>query len=152
MSALQFIPPGEGETLTVAGDRVRILVDSSHSDGRCLQIESTIPPGGGPPLHRHSREDELFFVLEGNVKFHVNGQDSVAGPGASVLAPRGSVHAFRNMSAAPARMLITCLPGGLEQAFRAVDRLASRGPVSPEQFAEAFRAVELEILGPPLEG
>lgn len=108
-------------------------------------------PGVGPPLHRHGRDDESFFVVEGTVKFVVDGREFVLGAGGFALAPRGSVHAFVNVGASPSRMLVTCCPAGLEGPFRVADRLVREGRMTPEALAAAFREYDLEFLGPPLK-
>jgi quercetin dioxygenase-like cupin family protein len=76
-----------------------------------------VPPGGGPPLHVHSREEEGFYVLEGEITFTVNGERLVAGVGTFANMPVGTPHSFRNESDRPARMLISVAPAGLEKMF-----------------------------------
>jgi mannose-6-phosphate isomerase-like protein (cupin superfamily) len=151
MSEAMIRQSGEGEVLNVVGERIRILADSAMTDGKCVIFENISEPGSGPPLHRHGRDDEFFFVVEGTVKFLVDGQESVVSAGGAALAPRGSVHAFANVGTQPSRMIITCCPGGLEGPFREADRLQREGRVSPESLAEVFGRFDLEILGPPLE-
>ncbi|MCO6437451.1 MAG: cupin domain-containing protein [Phycisphaerae bacterium] len=151
MSTPLVLSPDQGEILNVVGDRVRILADSSMTDGRCVVFENTTDPGNGPPLHRHGRDDEHFFVVEGTVKFAIDGREVVLTAGGSVFAPRGSVHTFMNAGTTPSRMIITCCPGGLEGPFREADRLAREGRVTPETLAEAFRKFDLEFVGPPLQ-
>ncbi len=143
-------PSGQGEVLNVVGETIRILADSRATGGACLIFENVTPPGQGPPLHRHGRDDEYFFIVEGSVKFSLDGKETTVGAGAFVHAPRGSVHTFRNVGAQPCRMLVICLPAGLEGPFRAADRLAREGRVSPETLAAAFGAFDLTIHGPPL--
>ena len=89
--------PEEGERFTIIGGSVRVLVDGEASGGQCCMFECPIPPGEGPPLHKHEREDELFYVLDGRFKFSVNGAEFIGEQGAFACAPRGSVHAFRNV-------------------------------------------------------
>lgn len=150
MSQFTIRRPEEGEVLNVVGDRMRFLVDSDATDGKCCIFELFTDPGVGPPLHRHGRDDEFFHIVEGTVKFVVDGKEVVLGPGASVLAPRGSVHAFRNVGNAPSRMIVMCFPGGLEGPFREVDRLTRDGMATPKAIVLAFKKFDLDILGPPL--
>lgn len=146
--------PGEGETLSVVGDRLRVLADSASTGGACAIFEETCDFGMGPPLHRHTREDEHFYVLSGLYKFSMNGQESIVGPGGSVFAPRGSVHTFLNITPAtsptPGRMLVVCTPGGMEHPFRACDRLGQSGKASMDAIVEIFKQHDLEFVGPPL--
>lgn len=144
------LPPDAGEVIHVVGERIRILADSAGTGGRFFVFEEVTPVGKGPPLHRHGRDDELFFVLDGRVRFHVDGRESTVGPGGFAFAPRGSVHSFVNVGDAPSRMVITCSPGGLEGPFRDADRLGSAGMATPERLEAAFRAFDVEFLGPPL--
>ena len=76
-----------------------------------------MPPGGGPPPHVHSREEEGFYVLEGEITFRVGEDRLVATAGMFVNMPVGTPHAFRNDSSGPARMLISVAPAGLERMF-----------------------------------
>jgi quercetin dioxygenase-like cupin family protein len=146
--------PAEGETLSVVGDQMRVLADSASSSGACAIFEETSTFGVGPPMHRHARDDEHFYVLAGLYKFSVNGQESILGPGGYAFAPRRSVHTFLNItpttSPTPGRMLVVCTPGGLENPFRVCDRLAKEGNNSIDAAVEAFKQHDLEILGPPL--
>lgn len=150
MTVALVVPSDGGEFLNVVGERIRILADSARTDGKCVIFENISEPGNGPPLHRHARDDELFFVIEGRVKFVIDGRESTAAPGGFVYAPRGSVHTFVNVGDSPSRMLITCCPGGLEQPFREVDRLFRQNNSTPDEIMAAFRRFDLEFLGPPL--
>jgi len=151
MAQTVIVPPGKGEVLSLVGETMRILADSSQTDGKSVVIEETTPPGGGPALHRHNREDEIFFVVEGTLKFVVDGKQSVVGAGGFVFAPRNSVHAFVNIGTTPSRMLIACWPGGLEQPFREADRLTREGALTHEALDAVFAKVGVEFLGPPLK-
>lgn len=151
MTQAAFLQPGEGETLSIVGEVVRVLADSASTGGACFVFEETTRPGGGPPLHTHAHEDEFFFVAEGVMKFVVDGRESIVPAGGFAVAPRGSVHSFRNEGDAPSRMVITCIPAGLEAAFRAADDLERAGRASPEALADVFRPHGVEFVGPPLE-
>jgi quercetin dioxygenase-like cupin family protein len=76
-----------------------------------------VPPGGGPPLHIHRREDETFYVVEGTVDFRLGDDTITAGVGDFVNVPRGLVHRFHNAGAAPMRMILTFTPAGMEKFF-----------------------------------
>jgi mannose-6-phosphate isomerase-like protein (cupin superfamily) len=109
--------PGEGRTVAVVGDVYRFLATGDETEGKYALFEALIPPGGGPPPHVHSREEEGFYVLEGEITFTVGEEQVVAGPGTFANMPIGSRHTFRNESGRPARMLISIAPAGLEQMF-----------------------------------
>ena len=108
-------PGGQGKTYSAVGDRYTLLASGEQTDGAYTLFTATVPPGGGPPPHVHTREEELFFVLEGQLSFTVGDRLIIGEPGTFVQIPRGTVHAFKNNSAAPARMLIQCMPAGFEK-------------------------------------
>lgn len=89
------------------------------------------PPAGGPPPHRHDREDEWFFILEGVVSFLIEGKWHDARPGDFAFAPRGAVHTFKNNTAQPARMLIHTAPSGFEDFFAEAEQEFNR-PGGPD--------------------
>jgi quercetin dioxygenase-like cupin family protein len=101
----------------VVGDVYRFLATGEDTNGRYALWETIVPPGGGPPPHVHSREEEGFYVLEGEVTFTVNGERVVATAGTFANMPVGTPHSFRNESDRPARMLISVAPAGLEEMF-----------------------------------
>ena len=104
---------GDGRTIGIVGDVYRFLVTVSETGGRCAVFEATVLPGGGPPPHRHSREDESFYVIEGEITFQLEDGFVTAGSGAFVNMPIGTPHAFKNNTDRPATMLISCAPAGL---------------------------------------
>lgn len=133
----------ESRKIAVVGDVYSLLLTGDECAGRACVIEAEIPPGGGPPLHVHEREDELFYVLEGEVTFHTEDGVLKAGPGTSVFAPRGRRHRFGNETDEPARMLITITPAGLEKMFLevAVALEDGRAPApSPAHVAQVVAA------------
>ena len=73
--------PAQGRTIAVVGDVYRFLVIGEDTNGRYAMWEAIVPPGGGPPPHVHSREEEGFYVLEGEITFTVNGEKVVATAG-----------------------------------------------------------------------
>lgn len=109
--------PGKGRTIGVVGDIYRFLATGEDTDGRYAVMEAIVPPGGGPPPHIHSREEEGFFVLEGEITFQLGEERFVAGAGTFANMPVGSLHSFKNESGKPAKMLISVAPAGLEKMF-----------------------------------
>lgn len=102
---------------------------------------SEVSRGGGPPLHVHHREEEAFFILEGVVTFYVGDERLEASPNTLVRGRTGIPHRFCNETSRPARMLITLVPGGLEQMFIEVGT-----PLEPGQAACPPSAEELSRL------
>ena len=72
--------PAEGRTIAVVGDVYRFLATGEDTNGKYAMWEAVVPPGGGPPPHVHSREEEGFYVLEGEIKLTVGGTQSSPGP------------------------------------------------------------------------
>ena len=115
-----------------------------------------MPPDAGPPPHVHSREDEAFYVLDGELQFHVDGRQFMAGSGAWVTLAKGSLHHFKNTGVTSARMLILVTPSGMEEYFLEVGRQAApgeTGPVTPtnDDIAKLFETASkygLEIRQP----
>ncbi len=107
----------QGRTVAVVGDVYRFLATGEDTSGKYALFEGIISPGGGPPPHVHSREEEGFFVLEGEITFQVRDERIVARAGTFTNMPIGTPHTFKNESGRPARMLVTVAPAGLEDMF-----------------------------------
>ncbi|WP_442508200.1 cupin domain-containing protein [Novipirellula sp. SH528] len=109
--------PSEGRTIAVVGDVYRFLATGEETDGKYAMWEAIVPPGGGPPPHIHSREEESFYILEGEITFHVGDERIVATAGTFANMPVGSLHSFKNETDKTARMILSVAPAGLEQMF-----------------------------------
>ena len=120
----------EGRTIAVVGDVYRFLATGEDTNGKYAQWEAIVPPGGGPPPHVHSREEEGFYILEGEITFQIGDQRVVATAGMFANMPVGTPHSFKNESPRPARMLISVAPAGLEQMFFEVGVPVAQGATS----------------------
>src|SRR5450755_4182906 len=118
---------GEGRTIAVVGDVYRFLATGEDTNGKYALWEAIVPPGGGPPPHVHSREEEGFYILEGEITFQINGERVVATAGMFANMPVGTPHSFKNESSKPAKMLISVAPAGLEKMFFEVGVPVSQG-------------------------
>ncbi len=123
--------PDEGKTIAVVGDVYRFLATGDETDGRYAMFEAHVSPGGGPPPHIHSREEESFYVLEGEITFQVSDQQFVAKAGTFANMPVGSLHSFRNNTDKLARMIISVAPAGLEKMFLEVGQPVALGQQAP---------------------
>jgi mannose-6-phosphate isomerase-like protein (cupin superfamily) len=114
-------------------------------------IDVSSPPMGGPPLHRHSREDESFYILEGEFDFETDGKLYHAGPGCSMSLPRGRPHRFQNVGSTSGRMLSIVQPAGFERFFLEL-AVAAAGMKEPDRsvMVPIFEKYGLELLGPPM--
>ena len=109
--------PAQGRTVAVVGDVYRFLATGEDTHGKYALWEAIVPPGGGPPPHVHSREEEGFYVLEGEISFTVGDQRLIARAGTFANMPVGTPHSFKNEGGKPAKMLIFVAPAGLEKMF-----------------------------------
>ena len=123
--------PTEGQTITVVGDIYRFLATGDETDGKYAMFDAIVPPGGGPPPHIHSREEESFLILDGEITFTVGDKQIVATTGTFANMPVGSLHSFKNSTDKPARMIITVAPAGLENMFLEVGQPAKLGDTPP---------------------
>jgi mannose-6-phosphate isomerase-like protein (cupin superfamily) len=108
--------PGEWKFAREQGLGAYSLAELSASEPR---------PGWPAPGHVHTREDESWYVIEGELEFQVGDQDAVAGPGTLVYAPRDVPHRYR-VSKAPARWLLMLTPGGMEPMFAEAGELQKK--------------------------
>jgi quercetin dioxygenase-like cupin family protein len=109
--------PNEGRTIAVVGDVYRFMATSKDTNGKYAMWEAIVPPGGGPPPHVHSREEESFYILEGEITFQIGEERVVATAGTFANMPVGTPHSFKNESNQPAKMIISIAPAGLEEMF-----------------------------------
>lgn len=123
--------PGEGRTVAVVGDVYRFLATGEDTNGMYALWEAIVPPGGGPPPHVHSLEEESFYILEGEIEFTIDGKRLVAGVGMFANMPVGTPHSFKNESGKPAKMLISVAPAGLEKMFYEVGVHLAEGATTP---------------------
>src|SRR6185312_9685179 len=112
--------PHEGRTVAIVGDVYRFQATGDDTNGKYALWEALVPPGGGPPPHVHRREEEGFYILEGEITFTINGERVVATVGMFANMPVGTPHSFKNESNKPAKMLISVAPAGLEKMFMEV--------------------------------
>ena len=130
MSPAKIVRPDDDATvIRGAGDEYRYLATGADTSGNYFLMEARVPPGGGPPPHVQTREDEGFYILEGNVTFWLEGREIEAGPGTFLQVPTGAVHNFRNGTDQDARMLILFAPAGIEGMF-------SKMGADPERYVE----------------
>jgi mannose-6-phosphate isomerase-like protein (cupin superfamily) len=153
---LLTLRPDEGHTIWFLTNRITIKATAQSTGGAFGLFESHIPPGFSPPLHIHHREDESFWVLEGEVTFVCGDRTFRAGPGSFVFTPRDVPHTFRVEGSTPARMLTLITPGGGEQFFASVGRPAEGagfpppGPPDIARLKEIGTQFDMAIVGPPL--
>ncbi|MEH1945532.1 MAG: cupin domain-containing protein [Nostoc sp.] len=150
---LTVAQPNEDQNLPhigVVGDTYTILITGKDTDGRYCLIDMHIPPGGGPPPHRHDFE-ESFTILEGEIETTFRGEKSVARTGETVNIPANAPHQFHNASDRPVRLLCICSPAGQEEFFMEVGVLVATRTTAPPKLDEAAQAAfksKSEALAP----
>ncbi|MEZ4386714.1 MAG: cupin domain-containing protein [Candidatus Krumholzibacteriia bacterium] len=142
------IRDGSTPTFDAFGVEVRVIVPAAHTDGSLGLFEEITPPQVGPPLHRHHQEDEFFRVIEGRYRFRAGDEDVEAGPGDSLLVPRGTPHCFINVGDTPGRLFMGLTPGGFEGFFARVAAEKLRLPDDMPRIAAIAADFNLEFLGP----
>ncbi len=146
--------------LGLVGDTYTILVAGQDTDGKYTLIDMHVPPGGGPPPHRHDFE-EMFTVLDGEVQVTFRGEVFTARAGETINVPANAPHSFTNAAGTSSRLLCLCAPAGQEEFFTLVGqpvatRTEAPPPLSPDAqaaFVERARSLapqySTELLPPP---
>ena len=144
------VQAGEGATLeTPIGDAVTIKAATGQTNGSLTVLELVIGPKKGPALHTHVREDELWYVIDGDFRFKAGGAMLRASTGGMAFGPRGTPHTFQNIGETPGRLLVITTPAGLERFFEEFAALLP-GPAGPEALAAVGHANWIEFTGPPI--
>jgi quercetin dioxygenase-like cupin family protein len=138
--------PEEAQSLkhvAVAGGTYTILITGADTAGRYCLIDMLVPPGGGPPPHRHDFE-EMFSVLEGEIEATFRGAKTIVKVGQTINIPANAPHSFKNISQVTARLHCLCSPAGQELFFQEVgDPVATRTSPAP-RLTEAERAERIK--------
>ncbi len=151
-----FVPRAEGPAVWFLGNRMTVKATAATTGGAYGLLESWIPAGFSPPLHVHHREDESFWVLEGDMTMQCGGRLFRAPAGSFVFLPRDVPHTFVVEGLAPARMLTLLTPGGGEMFFveggRPADHDRLPEPARPDvqMLKRVGERFGIEIVGPPM--
>jgi quercetin dioxygenase-like cupin family protein len=130
----------------VGGD-LTFLVRGEQSNGTLLVLQTTAPPGEGPPLHIHTREEETIYVVSGDFRWQVADEVSAAPPGSFAFIPRGVAHTWQNIGDEPGSILVTFMPAGMEAFFKRLSRMEE---FDAEEFRSAAAEQGTEVVGPRL--
>ena len=145
-----------GEALWFLGQLFVIKAAGEDTGGAFALSEVLCSPGPAAPLHVQPDEDETFYVLEGDITFHADGEEIIASAGSTVFLPRGTPHSFR-VDSETARLLVLNMPAGHERFFRAMGEPAAertlppppKGPPDMDAMSRAAEDAGFRILGPP---
>ncbi len=145
--------PGEGRAFSIGGDRVVVKGSTQQgSDGFSVVEYVGAANGPGPPMHVHRTFEECWFILDGAVELHVDGESRVASFGSFLLVPRGVAHTFRVAGPVPARWVGIFSPArymGLIEELGAL--IPADRPPDPEKVAALFARYDTDITGPPAQ-
>src|SRR3954470_16724699 len=141
-----IIGPTDGESVALQTIGVRFMIPAADTDSRFSLVEHPMPPRGlAAPLHRHNREDEYSFVLEGRMGALLGDDVVEAGPGDLVYKPRGQWHTFWNAGDEPARILEIISPAGFELFFAELGPMGGAMEADPEALARLCERYGLEM-------
>ena len=138
---------------------VAIQVSSADGDDGICVIEHRQPYGDSAPLHVHRNEDEVFHILEGRIRFVVDGRERIASAGETVLAPKGLPHTYKVESQEGAHILTVTRGLDFETMVRKASRPAERPDLppmaapTPEMIAALTRLCAengIDLVGPPM--
>jgi len=146
MAGARVIGPEDGESGFLGSIGVRFMIDGDESGGGFSLVEHPMGPRAlAAPLHRHNREDEYSYVLEGRMGALLGDEVLEAGPGDLVFKPRDQWHTFWNAGEEPARILEIISPAGFERFFAELDALGGAVAADPETMGELCARYELEM-------
>lgn len=135
--------PGEWKFIRQQGNGAYSMVEIN------VPATSKLPPG--PAGHIHTREDESWYIIEGELQFEVGDETATAGPGSLVYAPRNVPHSYRVVKA-PARYLLMFTPAGIEPLFAEVAELRKRYPNEGEEYRAELEKVQAKYGARPAKG
>jgi mannose-6-phosphate isomerase-like protein (cupin superfamily) len=147
------IGPGDGKAGFLGSIGVRFMIDGEDAGGDFSLVEHPLSPRAlAAPLHRHTREDEYSFVLEGRMGALLGDDVVEAGPGELVFKPRNQWHTFWNAGDEPCRILEIISPAGFERFFAELSDLGGALKADPERLGELNARYGLEMQPESLPG
>jgi quercetin dioxygenase-like cupin family protein len=141
------VAAGDGKYMANPITDLNFIATDEQTEGRMLVFETIAPPGEGPPLHLHTREEEAIYVVSGDFRWKIGETLSDAPAGSFAYLPRGVPHAWQNVGDVPGKLFIVFVPAGMEGFF---ERFARAREFDPEEFQAAGAEVGMETVGPPL--
>ncbi|NEO86167.1 MAG: cupin domain-containing protein [Spirulina sp. SIO3F2] len=154
-----LVQPGQGRSYYLGQDLYTFKAIGEETGEAYALCEVIVAPQGGSPPHRHTREDESFYVQEGEIEFQLDDQTLVATSGTFLHSPKGQLHCFKNTTAAPAKMLVWVVPAGFEKFMAEIGKavngkVTSGASLTPEDLDKILTTAPkygIEIIPPPSE-
>src|ERR671910_931053 len=145
-TAPTIIGPADGESVALQTIGVRFMTPGADTGARLSLVEHPMPPRGlAAPLHRHNREDEYSFVLEGRMGALLGDDVVEAGPGDLVFKPRNQWHTFWNAGDEPCRILEIISPAGFERFFQELSEMGGSINADPDELTALNERYGLEM-------
>jgi quercetin dioxygenase-like cupin family protein len=142
-----IVQPNSVPELHAYGDVLSVLLSGEQTGNTLTVMFDVTPPGGGPPPHVHSSEDELFLIVEGQISYFAEGQWTEVGVGGVVYLPKGVVHCYRNVGATPSKHWILTMPSGFEHFFSdSAAEFAKPGSPNMQRLVEINQAYGIELV------
>lgn len=146
---VKVVQPGAGEVGGLApGIGVQFKIDGDDTGGLVSIVEHPFEVGAVVPPHVHTLEDEISYVLEGEIGFRSEDQEVVLSPGGYIVKPRGQIHAMWNAGQSPARMIEVIATAGFENFFRELSTLTVDGQPDMEAIGELAGRYQLPFAEP----
>lgn len=140
--------PGEGEHHRAGPAQIVIKATSEDTNGAFFLGETEVAPGfEGPPLHRHERLTDMFYVLEGTLTVRLDGETRELEAGGFACIPPGVAHTFANRTERPVRFLNFNTPGGWERYMRDLAEAAGEGGLTPETIGQIAVRYDFHVAG-----
>jgi mannose-6-phosphate isomerase-like protein (cupin superfamily) len=152
-TAARVLGPNDGKAGFLGSIGVRFMIDGDESGGGFSLVEHPMSPRAlAAPLHRHTREDEYSFILDGRVGALLGDEVLVGGPGDLIFKPRNQWHTFWNAGDEPARLLEIIAPAGFERFFAELVDLGGAANADPQALGELSARYGLEMDSDSIPG
>ena len=142
----RILGPADGKAGVLGMMGVRFMIDGNESGGGFSLVEHPLPPRAlAAPLHRHSREDEYSYILEGRVGALLGDEVVIGNPGDLIFKPRNQWHSFWNAGDEPARLLEIISPAGFEKYFDELVDMGGSRKADPQSISALAKRYGLEV-------
>ena len=146
MTAPSVLGPSDGHLAILGGTGARFMIEGANAGKRFALVEHPMQPRAlAAPMHRHHREDEYSFVLEGSIGALLGDSVVIGNPGDLIFKPREQWHTFWNAGDAPARILEIISPAGFENYFRELGAELLNGAPDPQRLGALCASYKLDM-------
>ena len=143
--------PGDGRSIDLGNFDMSVKVSGADTGGAFSLLEASEPPNFGPPMHIHHDCAEAFYVLDGEYRIYIEGEEHRCPAGSFILIPSGLRHGFR-VGDKPSRKLNIYVPAEMIGYFESLSEAIASGNADPERLDQIARTHGMEVVGPVPEG